>query len=321
MPELPEVEAVRRTLEAAVVGRRVLAVTLRRRDVVVGPGDPPGGWSRQPGRNRPTPSTARPPRRIDKPALLLGATVRQALRKGKTLALVADAPDGERRCLVIRLGMTGQLLYRPRRTTLPKRDHLHVEWRLGPRQHPPIGQPAYIPPDAGGRLVFRDPRRFGGLWTVASEHELHTDHFDPLGPDALTISAHDLAPRLARTSRPIKAALLDQHVLAGVGNIYADEALFAARVHPARRSDDLSAHAVERLATEIRAVLATAVAAGGTTIRDYLDSHGRPGRFTAHAVYGRAGQPCLRCQRTLDKALIAQRTTVFCASCQGTAYG
>jgi len=122
---------------------------------------------------------------------------------------------------------------------------------------------------------------------------------------------------LARTGRAVKAVLLDQSVIAGVGNIYADEALFAARIAPDRPGRLLSAGEARALARAVRAVLTATVEAGGTTLRDYVDGLGRAGGFRGHAVYGRAGEPCGRCGRTLERRVIAQRGTVACPNCQG----
>jgi formamidopyrimidine-DNA glycosylase len=149
--------------------------------------------------------------------------------------------------------------------------------------------------------------------------ELRAARWAHLGRDALEIDAATFAERLARTSRPIKAALLDQHVIAGLGNIYADEALHRARIDPRTRSARLASHAALPLWIAMRAVLDQAIAAGGSTFRDYADAHGRPGAFQRlHMVYGRGGEPCMRCGRRLRAAQIAQRTTVWCPGCQGT---
>ncbi|MHC5027133.1 MAG: Fpg/Nei family DNA glycosylase, partial [Planctomycetota bacterium] len=138
-----------------------------------------------------------------------------------------------------------------------------------------------------------------------------------LGPDALTITSAELAKRLRRTRRAVKAALLDQSVLAGVGNIYADEALFGSRLHPARRADGLARAEVRDLARELRRTLGRAVDSGGSSLRDYVDAEGRKGGYAAyHQVYGRGGEPCVRCSTRLERMLLAQRTTVFCPQCQ-----
>jgi formamidopyrimidine-DNA glycosylase len=279
MPELPEVEHLRRTLLGALPGRRVVAVTLHRPDICTSIGD--GGRPVRPRRQH----------------LLLGATIRDVLRHGKNLAvLVADG-----RTLGIHLGMSGQVLVVPPGRSPSRRTHIHATWRL----------------DDGARLLFRDPRRFGGLWTFPSLDALRTARWAALGPDALTLTAPDLAAALAGSRRAVKAALLDQSAIAGVGNIYADEALFVARIRPQRPAAKLTPPEVLRLATAIRAVLEQATESGGSTLRDYVDAGGQAGRHQlAHAVYGRGGEACLVCGGGLRSTLVAQRTTVYCPRCQ-----
>ena len=286
VPELPEVEHLRQTLLPRLLGRTVAKATLHRRDVAVGPGDPPGGFSRQRLAVRPT--------RLS-PAQMLGdATVDRIDRRGKLLAVIAS--DG--RALGVHLGMTGQLLWAPAGGRLPT-DHVHATWRL----------------DDGSRLIFRDPRRFGGLWLAKSRDELPP--WQGLGPDALTLDPDAYPEMLARAKRPIKAALLDQGLLAGVGNIYADEALHEAGIHPRELACEVSADRLVRLGRAVRRLLAVAVEAGGSTLRDYRGAEGQAGAFQLqHKVYGRGGQPCLACGHELAVALVGQRTTVWCPGCQ-----
>jgi formamidopyrimidine-DNA glycosylase len=138
-----------------------------------------------------------------------------------------------------------------------------------------------------------------------------------LGPDALTVSGDALAQRVQGSARCIKAALLDQGVLAGVGNIYADEALFRAGVRPQARCSRLAVGTLHALATHLRHLLSLAVQAGGSTVRDYVDATGKAGTAQLlHAVYGRGGHPCTQCGSPLRQALVAQRTTVWCGTCQ-----
>lgn len=294
MPELPEVEAVRRSLVGAVVGRRVAAVAVHRGDVVRGA------------------CTAA--------ALLQGRVIAGIDRRGKELALVGDTGG----CVCVHLGMSGSLtvtrgagvapvghakhpLPRPLPPPEPgeggaREKHTHVMWTL----------------DDGSVLRFRDPRRFGGVWTFACATERDAQRWHTRGEDALTITPTRLA-REFRGSVAVKAALLDQRRVAGVGNIYADEVLFAAGVHPLTPAGRLDAAMLRTLVGHLRRILRAAIRAGGSTLRDgtYLDGRGQPGRFQArHAVYGRAGQPCVRCGTLLRGITVAGRTTVFCPTCQ-----
>ncbi len=287
MPELPEVEHLRRTLEPRLLGRRVVDATLHRRDVAVGPKDPPGGFARQRAVVRPS--------RLRAAQLLADATIERVDRRGKLLAIIAS--DG--RALGVHLGMSGQLFWAPAGARLPT-DHVHATWRLDDRS----------------RLLFRDPRRFGGLWLAETRDELPP--WRGLGPDALTLPPEHLAGLLAKARRPIKAALLDQGLLAGVGNIYADEALHRVGIHPAELACEISAPRALRLGEALRELLRLAVEAGGSTLRDYRAAEGQAGAFQLqHAVYGRAGQACLTCGEVLESGMLAQRTTVWCPRCQG----
>jgi formamidopyrimidine-DNA glycosylase len=277
MPELPEVEHLRRSLEPHILGARVTAATLFREDICT--------------HTSLTGTAAR--------ALLAGERISATRRLGKQLAIIADSG----RALCIHLGMSGQLLVHAHK---PERGltHVHAQWELAR----PSGPAQW--------LLFRDPRRFGGLWTFPSAGLLDT-HWAHIGPDALTISGEHLHQQEGARARPIKSALLDQSLLAGVGNIYADEALFGAGLAPQRPGRTLTPDDWQRLARVLRTLLTRAVEAGGTTLRDYRDADGRTGNAgAAHAVYGRAGHPCLRCAAPLDRAEIAQRTTVWCAVCQ-----
>lgn len=278
MPELPEVETVRRTLARNLTGAHVRAVELRRPDVCSCHDD-----------RAPTPRS-----------LLVGLTIDRLRRHGKQLAIISR----QGRVLCVHLGMTGQLLLTPSACRLPRRDHLHVLWSLDTTRGPCT-------------LVFRDPRRFGGLCSFPSFDALVQARWSLLGPDALDLTPDHLHAALSRTRRPVKAALLDQRVAAGIGNIYADEALFHAAIAPTRPGASLDASEHARLALAIRAVLRAAIRRRGASLRDFVDPHDRPGRSQEHfCVYGRAGQPCFRCRTILRSCLLAQRTTVWCPVCQ-----
>ncbi len=234
--------------------------------------------------------------RLTRHALLEGARIGSIERLGKQLALRTE--DG--RVLAVHLGMTGRLTLCDAPARMPSEPHTHARWLL----------------DDGPELRFIDPRRFGGLWTFSSLQRLRAARWSRLGPDALSITAPDLA-RALRGSAPLKSALLDQQRLAGLGNIYADEVLFRARLSPYAPAGGLSPAALERLADAIRTILADAIAHGGSTLRDYRDALGNPGSFQArHAVYARPGLPCPTCGTPLSGARLAQRSTTWCALCQ-----
>ncbi len=293
MPELPEVERVRQSIEEVVAGAAVDRATLHRRDVLVVPGDPEGGFSRNRTRYR--------PKRASSAHLLQGLTLAGAHRRGKQLALVsAQGP-----AVIVHLGMTGQVRRAAEGTRLPQTDHIHATWRLTAAD------------GSRWRLVFRDPRRFGGLWHVP-DHARLAERWASLGPDALTVTPDALAEACLGARRAVKAVLLDQRAVAGVGNIYADEACFAAGIDPHRTATTLTPGEIESLATQIRRILTEAIERGGSTLRDYVDAAGTPGGAQlAHRVYGRAGLPCTRCNGVLSTDRLAQRATVWCPRCQG----
>lgn len=269
MPELPEVETVRRSLTPHLIGRVIATATLRREDFITG-GTTPA-------------------------ALLQGATIDRLERRGKQLAVIAR--DG--RAVIVQLGMSGQVLIAKPDAQLPT--HVHALWTTKrPRTS----------------ILFRDQRRFGGLTTLATLADLERV-WSTLGPDGLTLTSDQLWDSVHTSNRPIKAALLDQTVVAGVGNIYADESLFVAGIHPRANCARLTRSRVKRLAHSIVAVLTQAVEARGSTLRDYRDADGQEGSYAAmHRVYGRAGLPCTVCAKPLSRSTVAQRTTVHCAACQ-----
>jgi formamidopyrimidine-DNA glycosylase len=294
MPELPEVETLRRSLDPALLGRTITGVRVLRRDMISAPGDPAGGFSRATGSHTPV--------RIKPGWLLEHTTLVGTTRLGKQFAIEAGVPNGHMAigtapAIVIQLGMTGTVRALNAADPLPA--HTHVLWTL----------------DNGVRIAFIDPRRFGLVRALPGGTR---DAWADLGPDALTIRGKALAERLGTTRRPIKAALLDQRVLAGVGNIYADESLFAARLHPEALACDIPRDRITMLASKIRSILRKAIDRGGSTIRDYRDSSGAEGGYQrVHRVYGRAGLPCRTCGGELRLLRVAQRATVVCDRCQG----
>jgi formamidopyrimidine-DNA glycosylase len=171
--------------------------------------------------------------------------------------------------------------------------------------------------DDGRRLLFTDPRKFGRLAVVP--RDALDAYFAAVGPEPLEpqFTPEALAKRLAGTKRPIKAALLDQSVVAGLGNIYADEALYRAGIHPLRPAASLTSEESARLRDAIRAVLETAIAYGGTTIGRHRDVYDEAGTNVEHLlVYRRTGEPCMQCGTPIERIVVGQRGTHFCPTCQ-----
>jgi len=166
---------------------------------------------------------------------------------------------------------------------------------------------------SGARLLFDDLRQFGRI-EVGPEPPARLAQ---LGPEALEVSVQELAARLRGRRAPIKALLLDQRVVAGLGNIYADEALFRAGIHPGSSGGSLSGARVRRLHNAIRTVLSEAIAAGGSSVANYVNADGAPGKFQlSHNVYRRTGLPCPRCGARIRRIVVAQRGTHYCPRCQ-----
>lgn len=249
---------------------------------------------------------------ISRGELLHDAVIVALHRQGKQLAI--EAADG--RVLVVQLGMSGQLLLQGERYPVAPGEHRHIEWRILGDARAGAGSGR----SSRGRtvgLVFRDPRRFGGVHAAPNMAALRVGAWRGLGPDALAISAAALGQAIGTGDRAIKAALLDQRFIAGVGNIYADEALFRAGIRPSAPARRIVGVRAVALASAIRAVLRAGVVHGGSTLRDHRMANGERGKAQdSHAVYGRGGQPCTRCATPLRAMRLAGRATVFCAACQ-----
>lgn len=273
MPELPEVETLRRALESRVRGRIITAVRVH---------------------------DTRLRRRVDAGRLrrlLTGRSIRRLERRGKYL-LLRLAGDVS---LVVHLGMSGTLRIRKGNDDLDR--HEHVQILLRDRNE----------------VRYHDPRRFG-MVHVLQDNRLdgHPD-FRDLGVEPLTpaLTPEYLDRTAGHRRAPVKNVLLDQHVLAGLGNIYACESLHRARIHPKRQARRLSITAWSRLEGAIRQVLTEAIRARGTTLRDHEDGHGRPGGYAAMlSVYGRGGEACPRCGGTIRCIRLAGRSTYYCGRCQ-----
>lgn len=273
MPELPEIETVKRTLSPHLLGRRIEGVELRRAEVVKHPDA--GQFA----------------------AALRGAYIQELARRGKYLLIRLQ--NGA--TLAVHLRMTGRLLCVE--AERPLKAHTHLIFRL----------------DDGRELRFSDTRRFGGLWLLqAGErddctgmHKLGVEPFDAV------FGAEYLQQRLGRRNISVKQGILDQSVLAGLGNIYADEACFAAALLPQKCCRELSAGEWQALAAAIPPILEAAIANNGTTFSDYLDGEGREGQNMPYLnVYGRGGQPCRNCGAALEKTRVGGRGTVYCPHCQ-----
>ncbi|MEB2284792.1 MAG: DNA-formamidopyrimidine glycosylase [Polyangiaceae bacterium UTPRO1] len=269
MPELPEVETVRRGLADAVAGRRITVVEVHERRL-------------------------RRPLARDFAARLAGRRIEGVRRRAKYLLL--DLDDGA--SWLVHLGMTGTMVVRP--ADEPRRVHTHVVVQL----------------DDGRTLRFHDPRRFGSMQIGAA------DALAPLatlGPEPLTAgfsgeSFHGVARRQRRT---VKSLLMDQRVVAGLGNIYVNEILFAAGIRPSRRASRVTRADAERIVAETRRVLAAAIELRGSSISDYRDERGEPGAFQlTFRVYERAGEPCRRCRGVIRRCVIAGRSSFYCSRCQ-----
>jgi formamidopyrimidine-DNA glycosylase len=228
--------------------------------------------------------------------MLLGRTVVGIERRGKWILIDLGGP-----WLLVHLGMTGQ--FRVMAADTPRESHTHVVFPLDEGQH---------------ELRYRDVRRFGSLQFFPARDKL--DAFlapTRLGPEPFTLEPAWWRECLGGTARCLKALLLDQTVVAGVGNIYADEALHEARLHPARAARDLSARQADALRRAIVRVLTRAIAAGGSTIRDYVGGSGLRGRFQHEfRVDQRTGEPCSRCKTPIERIVLAGRSTHFCPMCQ-----
>jgi formamidopyrimidine-DNA glycosylase len=285
MPELPEVETIVNDLRPQLVGRRFESLQLTRDPAIR-------------ARLVRYPSATRFIRR------LRGRTITSVLRRGKYIVMPLDPPaaanNGER--VIVHLGMTGHLrVWEPEETPVK---HTHFRALL----------------DSGLELRYDDPRQFGRL-VVGSMDELIAARAFParLGPEPihgdLTEAEFEMLVKARR--RPVKSALLDQSFLAGVGNIYADEACFRAGIRPSRWTHRLTVRERRALYEAIQHVLENSIAARGSSIINYVDGFGLPGGNQEKLlVYGRSGEPCLRCGTPLQGTRLAGRGTVYCRKCQ-----
>jgi formamidopyrimidine-DNA glycosylase len=278
MPELPEVEVLRRDLDKEIVGKKIKSVEVT------------GNRSIRRHRNK-----------KEFIALLEGRKIVSVQRRGKYLVLRLDDPEA----LVVHLGMSGQLLRaKSAREKPPKHTHVVITFTQG------------------GLLRFVDPRTFGEMFvTKYDDIDNEVEELAHLGIDPLeTAMSWDLFGRmLAERKTKLKALLMDQKFIAGIGNVYSDEILFQAGLKWDRMSDSLSQQEVRRLYRAISETLQDAVKFRGSSLADeqYVDLFGRPGEYQQyHQVYDREGEACQRCRRPIHRARYSNRSTFYCEACQ-----
>ncbi|MGY3777529.1 DNA-formamidopyrimidine glycosylase [Isobaculum melis] len=273
MPELPEVETVRKGLVHLVKGSKIQAVDVYWDNII-------------------TPATEV----MQFKEQLQGQTIQDVKRRGKYLIFLFDDL-----AMISHLRMEGK--YEVEETNTPLKKHTHVVFHL----------------TDGRDLRYLDVRKFGRMQLVPLATAMEAGGLKNLGPEPLpdTFLLKDFIAYLATRSRPVKPLLLEQKVVVGLGNIYVDEALFEAKIHPLRPADSLTKAEAKKLRLAIIDVLGRAVEAGGTTIRTYQNALGEAGKFqVALNVYGQTGAPCPRCGTPIEKIKVAQRGTHLCPHCQ-----
>jgi formamidopyrimidine-DNA glycosylase len=280
MPELPEVETVARGLHERVAGDVIQSVWL---------GEKPETFKS-------------PPQEIVR--VLEHSRIVQVRRVGKHIVIDLErvsrkrAANREHAQWIVHLGMTGRMQVTTSATEVAK--HTHAIAKLA----------------SGRELRFVDPRRFGRL-AVVKTNSAAPDGFRAPGDEPLEAQAERFIELFRGRKTPIKSALLNQKLLSGVGNIYADEALFRAGIRPRRRAASLNRDELRRLHKAVQEVLKEAIAAGGSSISDYVDADGEEGFFQLqHRVYGREGEPCLVCRTPVKRVVIGGRSSHYCSHCQ-----
>ncbi|MGP7816724.1 DNA-formamidopyrimidine glycosylase [Niallia sp. 01092] len=273
MPELPEVETVRRTLKELTLHKVI-------KEVVV-------SWAKM----------IKKPENVEEFSdALVGQTIEDVQRRGKFLLIVTTDFT-----IVSHLRMEGR--YGVFSADDPVDKHTHVIFYF----------------EDGTELRYKDVRKFGTMHLFKKGEEHHSLPLSQLGPEPFdsSFTIMNFKERLAKTTRSIKTALLDQKIVVGLGNIYVDEALFRSRIHPERIANTLNDEEIDCLYKEIIATLSEAVEKGGSTIRSYVNSQGQIGMFQLELyVYGRKGEACKNCGTTLERTIVGGRGTVYCPDCQ-----
>lgn len=272
MPELPEVETVKRSLEPHLKGRKITGISLAKPVVIAHPG-------------------AR-----EFLEAVVGSEIVSLGRRGKFLQIFLD-----KGLLAVHLRMTGQLVLASPETAAPK--HTHLIFTL----------------DDGKELRFTDIRRFGRIWFIPEGEEDTYSGIGKLGPEPFSpeFDFSYLKAKLQNRKINIKQALLDQAVVAGLGNIYVDECLFAAGIMPSRSVSRLNDEEWQKLVQVIPEILEESIKSRGTSFRDYRDGLGQKGNNSSNLkVYQRKGQPCQKCKQPISRMVVAQRSTFYCGQCQ-----
>jgi formamidopyrimidine-DNA glycosylase len=276
MPELPEVESLRRILTRSAVGRTIVSARI----------------GKLPLRRRVVP---------DFGATIAGRTIERISRRAKYLMIELSGDS----IILAHLGMSGSITHRHGAFDTSEFDpkHDHLEFAL----------------DDATRLVYNDPRRFGMVRLISRDDLGVIDELKGIGPEPLgaDFNADYLAAQARGKKVAIKNLIMDQKIVAGVGNIYASEILFHAKVRPTRRAGRVKREEIDRIVEFTPKILRAAIGSGGTTFRSYRDSRGRPGEFSKRLmVYGREDEPCYVCKTPIRNVVVGQRASFYCPKCQ-----
>jgi len=276
MPELPEVESLRRILAKSALGKTIVSAVI---------------------------NETRLRRTVDSrfAEVIAGRTIEALERRAKYLIFDLSGAQS----LIVHFGMSGSLTYRAAAFDRGRFDskHDHIFLRL----------------DDGAALVYNDPRRFGLMKIVARDELIDLPEFKGIGPEPMGggFTVDYLAAKSRGRITAIKNLIMDQRIVAGIGNIYASEILFRAQVRPTRRARRTNRSEIERIVSATTAILKSAIGSRGTTFRSYFDSRGRPGEFSRQLrVYGREGEPCYTCSTPIKNVSVGQRASFYCPRCQ-----
>lgn len=273
MPELPEVETIKRIIKPQIAGQSVISVEVLNAQVIAYPAE------------------------NDFVQRLSGQTIKSMSRRGKYLSV--DFENGDR--LFLHLRMTGQLLVTPADYDIEKHTHMLINL------------------SSGEQIRYIDVRRFGRFWYLKDGEDISITGIDKLGlePTSKNLTDEYLKDRLRTKNKPIKEMLHDQSVVAGIGNIYSDEILFASGIYPEKKCSNLTDNDWKKLAEKIPEIIKWGIEKNKMTAEEYLEGKGKEYRNTPHLrVYGHAGKACPNCGTTFEKITVGGRTSIFCSRCQ-----